>query len=45
MRLDMHSRQEIVKANYQAYERAAKKRRKDILDRLEPVTGMNRSYL
>jgi hypothetical protein len=44
-RLDMHSRQEIVKANYHAYERAAKKGRKDILDRLEPVTGMNRSYL
>ncbi|MDR0403101.1 MAG: transposase family protein [Treponema sp.] len=45
MRLDMHSRQEIVKANYQAYERATKKGRKEILDRLEPVTGMNRSYL
>jgi hypothetical protein len=31
--------------NYQAYERAAKKGLKEILDRLEPVTGMNRSYL
>jgi hypothetical protein len=26
----MHSRQEIVKANYQAYERATKKGRKEI---------------
>jgi hypothetical protein len=45
MRLDMHSRQEIVRANYQAYERAAKKGLKEILDRLEPVTGMNRNCL
>jgi hypothetical protein len=45
MRLDMHSRQEIVKANYQAYEQAAKKGLKEILDRLEPVTGMNRNCL
>jgi hypothetical protein len=41
----MHSRKEIVKANYQAYQEAGKKGRKELLDRLEPVTGMNRDYL
>ncbi|MDR1566619.1 MAG: hypothetical protein LBS48_04960 [Treponema sp.] len=41
----MHSRREIVKANYQAYERAAKKGLKEILDSLEPITGMNRNCL
>jgi hypothetical protein len=41
----MHSRQEILKANYKDYQKALKKGRKELLDRLVPVTGMNRSYL
>jgi hypothetical protein len=41
----MHSRQEILKANFKEYQRATKKGRKELLDRLVPVTGMNRSYL
>jgi len=41
----MHSRQEILKANFRDYQRATKKGRKELLDRLVPVTGMNRSYL
>jgi hypothetical protein len=45
MRLDMHSRQEILKANFKDYQRASKKGRKELLDRLLPVTGLNRSYL
>jgi hypothetical protein len=45
MRLDMHSRQEILKANFEEYQRASKKGRKELLDRLVPVTGMNRSCL
>jgi len=45
MRLDMHSRKEILKANYKDYQRATKKGRKELLDRLEPITGLNRSYL
>jgi hypothetical protein len=45
MRLDMHCRQEIIKANYKAYQEAGKKGRGEILDRLVPVTGMNRDYL
>jgi len=45
MRLDMHSRQEILKTNYKDYQEATKKGRKELLDRLVPVTGMNRSYL
>jgi hypothetical protein len=45
MRLDMHSRKEIVKANYQAYQKAGKKGRKELLARLLPVTGMNWDYL
>jgi len=45
MRLDMHSRQEILKASYKDYQKASKKGRMELLDRLEPVTGLNRSYL
>jgi hypothetical protein len=45
MRLDMHSRREILKANYEEYQRASKKGRMELLDRLVPVTGLNRSYL
>jgi hypothetical protein len=45
MRLDMHSRQEILKANFKDYQKASKKGRKELLDRLVPVTGLNRSYL
>jgi hypothetical protein len=45
MRLDMHSRQEILKANFKDYQKASKKGRKELLDRLVPVTGFNRSYL
>ena len=41
----MHSRQEILKDNYKDYQKASKKGRKELLDRLVPVTGMNRSYL
>ena len=41
----MHSRQEILKANFKNYQRASKKGRKVLLDRLVPVTGLNRSYL
>jgi hypothetical protein len=41
----MHSRQEIIKANYKAYQSAGKKGRGEILDRLVPVTGMNRDYM
>jgi hypothetical protein len=45
MRLDMHSRKEILKAHFKDYQRASKKGRKELLDRLVPVTGLNRSYL
>jgi hypothetical protein len=41
----MHSRQEILKTNFADYQKSTKKGRKEILDRLVPVTGMNRSYL
>ncbi|MCL1992379.1 MAG: hypothetical protein FWG66_05480 [Spirochaetes bacterium] len=41
----MHSRQEILRAHFKEYQKAAKKGRKELLDRLEPVTGLNRSYL
>jgi len=41
----MHSRQEILKTNFKEYQRASKKGRKELLDRLVPVTGLNRSYL
>jgi hypothetical protein len=41
----MHSRQEILKANFKGYQKAPKKGRKELLDRLVPVTGLNRSYL
>jgi hypothetical protein len=45
MRLDMHSRREILNANCEEYQRASKKRRKELPGRLVPVTGLNRSYL
>jgi hypothetical protein len=45
MRLDMHSRQEIIKAHYKAYQCAGKKERGELLDRLTAVSGMNRDYL
>jgi hypothetical protein len=41
----MHSRQEIFKTNFKDYQKAPKKGRKELLDRLVPVTGLNRSYL
>jgi len=41
----MHSRKEILKANFKDYQKASKKGRKELLDRLVPVTGLNRSYL
>jgi hypothetical protein len=41
MRLDMHTRQEIFKANFKAYQKASKKGRKEILDRLIPVTRLS----
>jgi len=41
----MHSRQEILKDNFEAYQKASKKGRKELLDRLVLVTGLNRSYL
>ena len=45
MRLDMHSRQEILKTYFQDYQKASKKGRKELLDQLVPVTGLNRRYL
>jgi hypothetical protein len=45
MRLDMHSRTEVVKANYRDYQKAGKKGKRELLDRLVPTTGMNRDYL
>ena len=41
----MHSRHELLKANFKEYQEASKKGRKELLDRLVPVTGFNRSYL
>jgi hypothetical protein len=40
----MHSRQEIIKADYRTYRRAGKKGRGEILGRLATVTGLNRDY-
>jgi hypothetical protein len=45
MRLDMHSRRKILNANFEEYQKASKKGRKELPDRLVPVTGLNRSYL
>ena len=45
MRLDMHSRREIVKGSYRDYQKAGKKGKKEILDRLAATTGLNRDYL
>jgi hypothetical protein len=45
MRLDMQSSREILKANFEEYQRASKKGRTELLDQLVPVTGLNRSYL
>jgi hypothetical protein len=45
MRVGMHSRREILKATFEEYQRASKKGRQELLDRLTPVTGLNRSYL
>ncbi|MHC6201757.1 hypothetical protein ACYULU_01020 [Breznakiellaceae bacterium SP9] len=45
MGLDMHSRKELIKANYKAYQEASKKGRGEILDKLVSVINMNRSYL
>ena len=41
----MHSRQEILKAHFKDYQKVSKKGRMELLDRLAPVTGLNRSYL
>jgi hypothetical protein len=45
MRLDMSSRKAIVQNSYREYQQAGRKGRGEILDRLIPVTGMNRDYL
>ncbi|MHC6202929.1 hypothetical protein ACYULU_07025 [Breznakiellaceae bacterium SP9] len=45
MGLDMHSRKALIKAHYKDYQKASKKGRREILDKLIPVTNMNRSYL
>jgi hypothetical protein len=45
MRLDMHSRTEVVKASYRDYQKAGKKGKRELLDRLVATTGMNRDYL
>jgi hypothetical protein len=45
MRLDTRSRREILKANFEEYQRAPKKGRKELPGRLVPVIGLNRSYL
>jgi hypothetical protein len=45
MRLDMHSRTEVVKANYRDYQKAGKKGKRELLERLVPTTGMNRDCL
>jgi hypothetical protein len=45
MSLDMHSRQEILKAYFKDYQRASKKGHKELMDRLVPVIGFNRSCL
>ncbi|GMO62352.1 MAG: hypothetical protein Ta2G_21530 [Termitinemataceae bacterium] len=42
MRLDMHSREEVVKGNYKDYQNATKKGKNKILARLVPVCGMKR---
>ncbi|WP_026043758.1 hypothetical protein [Treponema primitia] len=41
----MHSRQEVVRGSYQEYQKASKKGKKELLDRLMAVTGLNRDYL
>jgi hypothetical protein len=41
----MHSRREILKVNFEEYQRVSKKERKELLDRFVLVTGLNRSYL
>ncbi|MDR2210196.1 MAG: hypothetical protein LBO65_01820 [Spirochaetaceae bacterium] len=45
MSLDMSSRKAIVQNSHREYQQAGKKGRGEILDRLVPVTGMNRDYL
>jgi hypothetical protein len=41
----MQSRREILKANFEVYQKASKKGRTELLDRIVPVTGLNRNYL
>ena len=41
----MHRRREILKANFEEYQRASKSGCKELRDRLVPVSGLNRSYL
>jgi hypothetical protein len=41
----MHSRREILKTNFEEYQRTSKKGRKELPGRLAPVTGLNRSCL
>ena len=45
MGLDMHSRKELIKADYKAYQEASKKGRGEILDKLAAAANMNRSCL
>jgi hypothetical protein len=41
----MHSRRQIVEANYVEYQKLEKKAKAALLDRLVPTCGMNRDYL
>jgi hypothetical protein len=45
MRSDMSCRKVIVQNSYREYQQAGKKGRGEILDRIVPITGMNRDYL
>jgi hypothetical protein len=44
-RLDMHSRNELTRANYKEYHSAGKKAKGEILSRLSVETGLNKDYL
>jgi hypothetical protein len=41
----MHARAEIYQASWREYEKAGKKERSEILDRLVATIGINRDYL
>jgi hypothetical protein len=44
-RLDMHSRNELTRANYKEYRLAGKKAKGEILTRFSAETGLNKDYL